>query len=306
MRELWRRLRHGRQRERGLDEEIRFHIDQQTEKNRRAGMTADEARRQAFVRFGGVEYLKERTRDEYRPALLEDFLRDVRYGVRLLFRTKAFAIVAILTLGLGIGAATAVFSVVDGVLLRPLPYPDPDRIVRLHQVDGNGRRNSTVSEPNFEDWKSGTRSFSAMAEMSGGQTPVTIGGEATMTPGATVSREFFDVMGVRPLVGRGFLPEEQRVGGAPAAIISDRLWRTRLGARRSTRSRCASSRRCTPSSASCRRASTTLAAAISGWPASVTRRRGHGPLTTSRSSRGCRAASPSAQPTARSASSRGR
>ncbi len=160
--------------------------------------------------------------------MIEDFLRDVRYGVRLLFRTKAFAIVAILTLGLGIGAATAVFSVVDGVLLRPLPYPDPDRVVRLHQVDGNGRRNNNVSEPNFEDWKSGTRSFSAMAEMSAGQTPVIIGGEATMTPGAGVSREFFDVMGVRPLVGRSFLPEEQRVGGTPAAIVSDRLWRTRL------------------------------------------------------------------------------
>ena len=87
-----------------------------------------------------------------------------------------------------------------------------------------------MSEPNFEDWKSGTRSFSAMAEMSAGQSPVTIGGEATMTQGAGVSREFFDVMGVRPLVGRGFLPEEQRVGGAPAAIVSDRLWRTRLGA----------------------------------------------------------------------------
>ena len=230
MRELWRRLWHGRQLERGLDEEIRFHIDQQIEKHLRAGMSADEARRQAFVKFGGVEHLKERTRDEYRPALLEDFLRDVRYGVRLLFRTKAFAIVAILTLGLGIGAATAVFSVVRGVLLRPLPYPDPDRVVRLHQVDGNGRRTNSVSEPNFEDWKSGTRSFSAMAEMSAGQSPVTIGGEATMTQGAGVSREFFDVMGVRPLVGRGFLPEEQRVGGAPAAIVSDRMWRTRLGA----------------------------------------------------------------------------
>ena len=162
-------------------------------------------------------------------TMVEDFLRDVRYGGRLLFRTKAFAIVAILTLGLGIGAATAVFSVVRGVLLRPLPYPDPDRVVRLHQVNGNGRRTNTVSEPNFEDWKSGTRSFSAMAEMSAGQTPVTIGAEATMTQGAGVSREFFDVMGVRPLVGRGFLPEEQRVGGAPAAIVSDRLWRTRLG-----------------------------------------------------------------------------
>jgi predicted permease len=161
--------------------------------------------------------------------MVEDFLRDVRYGVRLLLRSKAFAIVAILTLGLGIGAATAVFSVVDGVLLRPLPYPDPDRIVRLHQVNGNGQRTNTVSEPNFEDWKSGTRSFTAMAEMSAGQSPVTIGGEATMTQGAGVSREFFAVMGVRPLVGRGFRPEEQRVGGVPTAIVSDRLWRTRLG-----------------------------------------------------------------------------
>ena len=125
MRELWRRLWHGRQLERGLDEEIRFHIDQQTEKNLRAGMSADEARRQAFVKFGGVEHLKERTRDEYRPALLEDFLRDVRYGVRLLFRTKAFAIVAILTLGLGIGAATAVFSVVAACCSGRCPTPIP-------------------------------------------------------------------------------------------------------------------------------------------------------------------------------------
>jgi putative ABC transport system permease protein len=229
MRELWRRLRYGRTRERGLDDEVRFHLDQQTEKYVRNGLTPEEARRQAFVRFGGVEYLKEHTRDEYRPALLEDFLRDLRYGVRLLVRSKGFAFVSILTLGLGIGAATAVFSVVDGVLLRALPYPDPDRIVRLFQVNGEGRQTSTVSEPNFEDWKTGTRSFSAMAEMQSGSVPVSINAEATMTPGAAVSREFFDVMGVRPLIGRGFLPDEQRVGGAPAVIVSDRLWRTRLG-----------------------------------------------------------------------------
>ena len=230
MRQLWRRLRYGSARERGLDEEVRFHIDQQTEKYVRAGLTPADARRQALVRFGGVEYMKEQTRDEYRPAFIEDFIRDVRYGVRLLFRTKAFAIVAILTLGLGIGAATAVFSVVDGVLLRPLPYPDPDRIVRLHQIDKNGRRNNNVSEPNFEDWKAGTRAFTAMAEMSGGPQPVVIGGDAIMLPGASVSREFFEVMGVQPIVGRGFLPEEQRVGATPTAILSDRLWRTRFNA----------------------------------------------------------------------------
>jgi predicted permease len=170
-----------------------------------------------------------RTPDTNRPAFVEDFFRDVRYGARLLRHSKAFAVVSILTLGLGIGAATAVFTVVDGVLLRPLPYPDPDRIVRLFQIDKTGRRNNTVSEPNFEDWKSGTRSFRAMAEMQPGTVPVTIGTEAVMTPGASVSREFFDVMGVRPAVGREFVADEQRVGGSRSVIVSNRLWRTRLG-----------------------------------------------------------------------------
>ena len=192
-------------------------------------MSADEARRQALVRFGGVEHREERTRDEFRPALLEDSSATSATACACCGRTRASRSSPSSRSALGIGATTAIFSVVRGVLLQPLPYPDPDRVVRLHQVNGDGRRTNTVSEPNFEDWKSGTRSFSAMAEMSAGQTPVTIGGEATMTQGAGVSREFFDVMGVRPLVGRGFLPEEQRVGGAPAAIVSDRLWRARLG-----------------------------------------------------------------------------
>jgi hypothetical protein len=148
--------------------------------------------------------VKEQTRDEFRPALVEDFLRDLRYGARVLRRAPGFALVAIITLGLGIGAATAVFSVVNGVLLAPLPYPQPERIVRLFQIDSAGRRMGTVSEPNFEDWKRGTRAFRAMAEMSPGPAPVTIGNETSMIPGSSVSGEFFDVMGVRPVVGRGF------------------------------------------------------------------------------------------------------
>jgi putative ABC transport system permease protein len=228
MREWWRRLRFAARREDGLSEEIRFHIERQTEKLIAAGVPADEARRQARVRFGGVEAIKDSTRDEFRPALLEDFWRDVTFGTRLLTRAPAFALIAISTLGLGIGAATAVFTVVDGVLLRPLPYPDPDRIVRVLQVNSNGQRTNSVSEPNFLDWKTGTRSFSAMAEVQPGQTPVSFGSEAALTPGATVSREFFDVMGVAPVVGRGFTADEQRVGGPAAAIISDRLWRNRF------------------------------------------------------------------------------
>jgi putative ABC transport system permease protein len=216
--------------ESGLDEEIRFHIDQQTEKNVRAGMTPSEARRRALVRFGGVEQVKEATRDEFRAAWLEDVGRDIRYGVRVLVRAPGFAVVSILTLALGVGAATAVFSVVNGVLLKPLAYPDPDRIVRLFQIDASGRRMQAASEPNFEDWKSSTHSFRAMAEMSPGPAPLVVRGQSAMVPGAGVSREFFDVMGVRPIIGRVFEDSEQRVGGTPAVVVSYRFWQNRLGA----------------------------------------------------------------------------
>ena len=231
--EGWRRLRTiiGRRSvEDGLGEEIRFHIEQQTAKNIRHGMDPAEAKRRAFVQFGGVEHVKEQTRDEFRSAFLEDFIRDLRYGARVMRRAKAFAFVSILTLGLGIGAATAVFSAINGVLLSPLPYPEPDRIVRLFQIDNTGRRMGNVSEPNFEDWKERTRSSRAMALMSSGAVPVAIGTETTMINGASVSREFFDVMGQAPSAGRTFVDDERRVGGARAVIVSDNLWRTRLGA----------------------------------------------------------------------------
>jgi putative ABC transport system permease protein len=215
--------------ERGLDEEIRFHIEQQTAKNIRTGMSPVAARRAALLRFGGVEQVKEAARDEFRAGLLEDFGRDLRYGGRVLVRAPCFAVVSILTLGLGIGAATAVFSVVDGVLLKPLPYPDPDRIVRLFQIDANGRRNGNVSEPNFEDWTNGTRIFRAMAEMAPLVAPAVVNGQSSMIAATTVSREFFDVMGMKPIMGRVFDASEQQVGGTPAAVVSYRFWQTRLG-----------------------------------------------------------------------------
>src|SRR5262245_3436283 len=139
----WRRLVNARNSgdlDRGLDDEVRFHLDQQIAKNIRAGMTPEDARRAAYVKFGGVEPTKERVRDEVRPALVQDFWRDMRIGARRLFRAPGLAAVAILTLGLGTGAATAVFSVVNDVLLRPLPYPDSDRLVRLYQLDAKGTR----------------------------------------------------------------------------------------------------------------------------------------------------------------------
>jgi putative ABC transport system permease protein len=161
-------------------------------------------------------------------TLGDDFARDIRYGQRLLARAPGFAAVSILTLALGIGAATAVFSVVDGVLLRPLPYPEPDRILRLYQVGSNGSR-MNVSEPNFEDWKAAARSFRAMAQIAPVQAAVSIGSERVMLTGAAVSREFFEVMGVQPAAGRAFVQDEQYPGGGQAVIVSHRLWEGRLG-----------------------------------------------------------------------------
>ena len=212
----------------GLNDEIRFHIDQQTEKNIRSGMTPEAARRAALVRFGGIEQVREATRDEFRAGALEDFGRDLRFGARMLARAPGFAGVAILTLGLGTGAATAVFSVVNGVLLEPLPYPEADRIVRLFQVDATGRRNGNVSDPNFQDWKESTRSFKAMAQMSSAPQPAVVNGQPDLIVGATVSKEFFDVIGIRPVLGRAFEPTDQHPGAQPVAIVSDRFWRERL------------------------------------------------------------------------------
>ena len=159
------------------------------------------------------------------PRSLQDFFRDMKVGARMLTRTPAFALAAILTMGLGTGAATAVFSVVNGVLLRPLPYPDSDRLVRLFQLDGSNRRNNNVSGPNFEDWQSMTRGFASMARMSfWGPVAVAGGTEPVLATTTVVSREFFHTMGVQPAFGRTFSPEEQTVGGVPAAIVSRAFW----------------------------------------------------------------------------------
>jgi predicted permease len=163
-------------------------------------------------------------------SLAGDLGRDLRYGARILRRSPAFAAVAVLTLGIGIGAATSVFSVVNGVLLAPLPYPDADRVVRVFQIDETGRRMGSVSEPNYLDWRGQTQVFATSAQVASAPVPVGARGETSMMTGAVVSREFFDVMAVRPAIGSGFPPEALHPGGAPVVVISDRLWRTRFQA----------------------------------------------------------------------------
>src|SRR3954454_10125900 len=143
-----------------LDEEIQFHIDMQTEKNVRLGMSPEEARRAALVRFGGTERIKEEARDEYRSRPLEDLLQDLRYGVRSALGAPLFTLLAVITLALGIGANAAVFGVVKSVLLDALPYADADRLVRIYMgtQDGTMQR-SGMSAGAFVDIAERQRSF---------------------------------------------------------------------------------------------------------------------------------------------------
>jgi predicted permease len=162
---------------------------------------------------------------------MESFVRDVRYVTRALLRSRGFFAVTVLTLALGVGATTAIYSVINGVLLRPLPYPEPDGIVQLWQVGERGGRGQ-VSDPNYDDWKAGTRSFSAMAQF----TPssfVSVSGpsEPVRVRVAAVSREFFKVLGVQPIKGRMFVEEELREEGARAVMVSHRFWQAQLGGR---------------------------------------------------------------------------
>jgi putative ABC transport system permease protein len=154
----------------------------------------------------------------------------LRYALRSLGRTPVFTLLAVLTLGLGIGGTTAVFSVVNGVLLRPLPYPDADRIVMISEANAR-TRTMGVSNPNFQDWAVEAQSFEAMAAWGGGRSTVLGGQEPVMTGVYRVTRGFFDVMGVPPLIGRAFVDEEAREHGAAAVVIGHGLWQRVLGGR---------------------------------------------------------------------------
>ncbi|MEO6878361.1 MAG: ABC transporter permease, partial [Gemmatimonadaceae bacterium] len=151
---------------------------------------------------------------------METLRQDLRYVARTFARSPGFFIVTVLTLALGIGAATAIFSVVNGVLLQPLPYPSSDRIVQLYQIGKSGTR-SSVSEANLPDWKDQTRSFSSIALSSSSNTITVIGlAEPVRAQAASVTREFFTVFGAKPELGRTFVNEELRLGGSPAIVIS--------------------------------------------------------------------------------------
>jgi predicted permease len=214
-----------------LDDEVRFHLEREIQENIARGMRQEEARLAALRSFGGVERVKEESRDERGIRFLEEIWQDLRYGARMLRTNPGFTLIAIITLALGIGANTAIFSVVNAVLLRPLQYSDPDRLVQIWQIFPQlGTNEAPVSAPEFLDYKDQNRVFERMAafRFQGGFT-LTGGAEPERILGARVSADLFPLLGVEPTLGRAFLPEEDQAGGPRAVILSHGLWQRRFG-----------------------------------------------------------------------------
>ncbi len=153
--------------------------------------------------------------------------QDFRYGFRMLWKNRVYAFVSLITLAVGIGASTAIFSVVNGVLLRPLPYPKPEQIVRVWEADAKGRR-MQFADPNLEDVRAQVHSLQGMAAMRSGETTISVGNAPDRVRVASVSADFFSVISVQPVLGRLFVPEEQRFGAAPAVLVSHSFWQRQL------------------------------------------------------------------------------
>ena len=233
LRALWSRLK-GMLGKRGADAEfaaeLESHLQIHIDDNLRSGMSAREARRQALIKLGGVEQTRQAYRERQTLPWLETLPQDLRFSLRMLQKSPAFTFIAIATLALGIGANTAIFSIVNGVLLNPLPFPEPDRLMMLNQKEKNFEF-ASVSYPNFQDWRKDNHTFSSMAAISHGYDFSLIGsGAPEQLNGQFISDGYFETLGVKPLLGRAFTEGENRPGAGPVTLISEGLWRRKFDA----------------------------------------------------------------------------
>jgi predicted permease len=223
----WHRLFHQRQHEEQLEKELRHHLDLHTSDLIAQGYSPEEARRRAHLALGGPEQVKEMCRDARGTRWLEELLQDLRIGVRMLRKNPSFTLVVAATLALGIGANTAIFGLVDALLLRPLPIVEaPSQLVLLVRGDGRG---STLSYPDFKDLHERNEVLSDLALFT--QVPISFGNNvrSEVVLGAMVSGNYFDVLGIKPSFGRAFLPEEDRTPGAyPVVVVSHSFWQSRF------------------------------------------------------------------------------
>ena len=220
-----RALLHGDKVERDMDQELRFHLEMEIEGNVRRGMSLPEARREALLRFGGVEKVKEECREVRGAPMAESLLQDVRYGARILFRNPGFTVVAVLTLGLGIGANTAIFSVIYGVLMKPLPYTDGNQLVIVQQQAPLARvDNLPFSFKEVLDYREQNHTLDAVVEHHTMSFILLGGNEPQRVQTGVVSANFFDVLGVKPLLGRTFVESDEEHGADAVLVLSYQYW----------------------------------------------------------------------------------
>jgi putative ABC transport system permease protein len=212
-----------------MDAELRFHLDTYTEDLVRTGIPRQEALRRARLEFGGLERAKEECRDARGVNHLEALVQDLRYGVRMLRKNPGFTAVAVLTLALGIGANTAIFSIVNGVLLQPLPYPHSEQLVVVARTAPMFDHPVPVSGPNFLDWRARAKEFQSLAGFDGRGFTVMLGNEPEHVLGAAVSYNFMQVLQVTPAFGRDFLEQEEHTGNDHVALVTNGFWKQRLG-----------------------------------------------------------------------------
>jgi len=211
-----------------MEAEMRSHIELQTQENIESGMTREEARRRAWLSFGPVESIQETCRDERGVRWLENLGQDIRYGTRMLRKNPGFTTVAVLTLALGIGVNTAIFSVVNAVLLRPLPYPEPGQLVQL-RADWSGSPSTDIGSSAFIEARAQSQSLTRIAAYSGGEMNLTGAVSAERVVAGAVTADFFPLLGVQPALGRNFTREEDTPNGPKAAILGHSLWQSRFG-----------------------------------------------------------------------------
>jgi predicted permease len=230
---MWKRLfallRHG-ELDRGLNAEVRFHIEMETEKNIKLGMSPEDARLKAVRSFGAMERHKEETRDARGVSWLETLVADVRYGARALLKHRGYALLAVLTLGLGIGANTAIFSVINGVLLKPLPYENGDRLVLIQEKTPLQRQQAIgVSITELYDFRQQLDSFDGIVEFHQMSFDLLRRGEPDRVATGVVSPNFFDVLGIRPVLGRTFTETDDDHGSDAVLVLTHAYWQTRFG-----------------------------------------------------------------------------
>ena len=223
IRSFWQTLFRGRQTERDLDDEVDAYLELLIQRKVERGVEPIEARREALIEFGGKEQVKEKVREARMSHYIETVAQDIQYAVRVLIKNPVFTIIAVTTLALGIGASAAIFSVVNALLFRPLPYASPERLVWIGEV-AQDRKEDVVPGAHVLDWIAQSKAFDQITAYNPGDFTLTGTGESEKLDGNRVTANFFSTLGVKVFIGRNFLPADDQPRAEEVAIISHGLW----------------------------------------------------------------------------------